>query len=296
MGARRTTTGGKRTAKAAGAPSRSPSLKAFSYDTPIEPEDLRFTLDITGTEAMGKSHVGATFPGDIAWIETPEEWGKTDPLINKFKYVYKDPKKIYLKRVKTFDDIRQTVASAGADPEVSTIIIDSGTEIRRLAAEEWMREENRKAVFPTTEWQWPNQKIENLIHDIKETGKYIVVTNRKKDEWIGDNTTGRLIRDGYKWITYDFHVVLDLQWGLRGGTQGSGKLELKDYKFAKVKKNGFWGVDEDTNLNYGKPYLFNVTFNGIVEELLKPWGPHPVSETFDKCVEEAKKWVTSTKK
>lgn len=283
----------RRVTPRAGAPTQSRIAPVkVKYDTPIPPEKLRFNIDVCGAEASGKSHFARTFgvTGGICWLETPPEWGKADVILNKFKHVYNDDAIVKLKRVKTFDDIRQVARDAIADDEISTVVIDSGTHIRSLAAKEWMAEESArkgkevKAVYPSTQWQYPNMKIDDVISEIKEGNKFLVVTNRLHDEWIGDDSTGRQIRHGHKSFTYDFHIVLEIVWGIRNR---AGKVFCKDHRFARVMKNASWGIDEDTNMNYGKPYLFNVTYKGVVEELLVPWGPHHVRDSLNKCAEEA---------
>ena len=259
--------------------------RPVTYDTPIE--DISYTVDICGPEGSGKSHFARTHPGDIVWIETPPEWGKFDVLDQKFRTMYKDETVVKLKRVEVFDDIRQTLRAAILDDSVRTIVIDSGTHLRPMAGDEWCQEQGRKAVYPPTEWQYPNQKIEDLIGEVKRGNKILVVTNRLHDEYIGETTTGRQVRHGHKSFTYDFHLSLEIVDGLRGGLGGTGKTHLEHLKFGLVKKSSFWGVEKGTNLNYGKPYLFDISYNGVLNELVKPWGPHLTYESYDKCVEEA---------
>ena len=257
----------------------------IKYDEPIAPEDLAITCDVSGGEATGKSHFARTWPGGLGWIETPPEWGKADVILNKFRTLYNDDKIVKLKRVATFDDIRQVCRALIADDDIKTIVIDSGTHLRPLAGIEWCEEEGKDSVYPTTNWQYPNMKIDQLIAEVKRGQKHLVITNRLHDEWVGDASTGRQVRHGHKPFTYDFHVVIQLVFGIRPKVGGTA---CKSHRFGRVHKNAFWGIDEDTNLNYGKPYLFKATYNGIMEELANPWGPHPVQDSLDVCFNEAK--------
>jgi hypothetical protein len=268
-------------------PSTSP-LTSFSYDDPRIGQ--AFATDISGAEKSGKSHFGFTYPGDIGIIETPPEFGKSDPLIEKFHSLY-DPKKVFkLKRLMEWSDLSPTIDSMGRDPDIRTVIIDTGTHLRQMAAKHWMAENNRKAVFPTTEWQHINKMIDEQVCKVKKANKYLVVTNRLHDEWIGDNATGRQIRHGHEPFLYDFHLILEIVWGIRDKL---AKKYFEDYKFAQVKGNAFWGIDTSTNMNYGKPYLFNISYQGVCDELLKPWGPYPVATSLQKCIDEAKEWIAS---
>lgn len=255
------------------------------YDKPISKADLAMCMDVCGAESMGKSHFAATCPGGLGWIETPQEWGKADVIIDKFRTLYNDDKVIKLKRISSFDDIRQTCRALSADDEIRTIIIDSGTHLRPLAGIEWCIEEGKTAVFPTTMWQYPNQKIDQMIAEVRQSKKNLVITNRLHDEWVGETTTGKQIRHGHKPFTYDFHIGFEFVWGIR---DRAGKVHCKSHRFGRVYKNAFWGVDEDTLLNYGKPYLFKTTYQGMVEELVEPWGEGvPVQDTLDVCAAQA---------
>lgn len=250
-----------------------------------------FTLDVTSGEGLGKSHLARTFQGAIVWIETPPEAGKSDIVLNKFRKQYGDETKVYFKRALNFNDIRQAIRFGINNPEVKTIVIDSGTHLRRLAAAEWLQETGKNAVHPPTQWQWVNRKIDDAVGEVKKAQKYLVITNRLKNEWIGDSTTGRKIRAGYDPFTYDLHIVMEIVWGLTD--PNTGRVHYKERKFAKVTKNAFWGIDEKTNRNYGKPYLFQVDFEGIQKELLKPWGKGvPAGKEFETCLAEAKSLIT----
>jgi hypothetical protein len=267
-----------------------PPRTPFSYDEISEKDG--YSLDITGAEGMGKSHVARTFEGGFAWADTEN---KADPILKKFRDVYHDTKVVKLKRIKTFDDIRQLVEGAVIDPDISTIVIDSGTHLRPLAAEEWCKENGKDAVYPPTNYAYVNRKIDKVFNLAKDSGKYLVITNRLKDEWIGETTTGRMIRAGYTAFTYDLHLVMQIVWGLTDPK--TGRTYFPEYKFARVDKNAFWGIDEQTNLNFAKPYLFEVSFEGIKKELLEPWGKGvPVGKEFETLMEEAKAIVEGKKK
>ena len=256
------------------------------YDTPVPISALGLCVDVCGGAASGKSHFAYTFPGGLGWIETPPEWGKVDVLVNKFQKLYKDDKLIKIKRIESFDDIRQTLRAMMLDDEIRTIVIDSGTHLRPLAGVEWCKEEGKSSVFPSTNWQFPNTKIDQLIAEVKRSNKNLVITNRLHDEYIGDSSTGRQIRHGHRPFTYDFHIGFEFVRGLR---DKSGKLFCKDHRFGRVYKNAFWDVDGDTNLNYGKPYLFNTTYDGMMAELFEPWGSGvPVVDSYNVCVEQAR--------
>lgn len=272
--------------------------KNTTYDT--LPTDLVFCIDITGSEGIGKTHTALTFPGDIVFIDTEL---KAETVIPKFL----PSKVIKWKTAELWDDVVWAVNDGLKNPNVKTIIFDSGGDLVSLAAEQWCRETGHQSVFPITNYGHVYNKIDALTTAIKKKRKYLVSTSRLKDEWVGDQSTGRRIRDGYKNVelvkfigkyctgkTYystlifpwDLHIALEIVWGLK---DDNNRTWYPERKFGKVNKNNFHGVDGSTGINYGKPYIFDVSFNGIVEELTKPWGKGvPAKETYKRIAEEAK--------
>ena len=247
-----------------------------SYDS--IPSDLIYGLDVCGPESIGKTHFALTHPGDISFVDTEQ---KAETVIPKFL----SKKKINWKSCENWDDVVWTVNDALKNPSVKTIIFDTGADLQSMAAEKWCSENGKKSVYPITQFQHVYSKIDDLSGRIKKARKYLISTSRMKDEWIGDASTGRKIRDGYKRFTWDLHLAIELRYGI---PDTNNKIWFPERRFARVTKNNFWGVD-DNGMQFGKPYLFNVSHDGVKKELLNPWGDGvPVKDQMSKIVDEAK--------
>lgn len=243
------------------------------------PKNLVYSLDVCGPEGSGKTHFALTWPGDIVFIDTEL---KAEAVIPKFI----GEKNILWKPAESFADIRNAVDDALRRPEVNTIIIDSGADLASMASEEWCTENGKRSVYPITQYQHVYNKIDELSGKIKKARKFLVSTSRMKDEWIGDASTGNRIRDGYKRFPWDLHFAIEIQWGFRDTT--TGRMWYQDRRFGRVIKNGFWGIDTNKGIVYSKPYLFNVSFEGVKNELTVPWNNGvPLSEVQAKLLAEA---------
>jgi len=271
------------------------------------PERIPFSIEIQGEPDMGKTHLAATFCLDersrkVLFLDTEE---KAWIVLKKFP---KDS--FYWKRVKSFADIRNGIMWACENPEINTIVIDSGADLRDLAVQEWSREHGGKkpividqsGAVSTVLYAQVYEKIDSLVNLVKSSNKYLVVTARMKDEWVNNIQTGRRVRDGYKKFPWDLSIAIRIVYGIEEvvRTERSAKVVRKvhfpDFKFGKVLKNNFHGIDQKKMLNYQKPYLFDLSFNGICEELLKPWGDGvPIGKELETILKEAEEWLKSRK-
>jgi|SaaInl8_200m_RNA_FD_contig_71_841023_length_4786_multi_5_in_0_out_0_6 hypothetical protein len=272
-------------------PSRAGSKKPSQPKTPVAqgvrkpfafdefPDDPVFSVDITGKQGIGKTHFACTFPKPLIICDTEF---KAYTTASKFDGVH-------WKRIKVFDDIRQAVYHAVDNDEIKTVVIDSGADLVSLASEEWCKENNKKSVFPITNYKHVYAKIDELVLLLEESRKWFVSTSRLKDEWVGDTSTGRKIRDGYRKFPWSLSLNLWIRHGIR---DKKGTWFFKDKRFAEVTKNNMFGVDEITQKTEAKPYLFVMSYDGVVEELTKRWEANPLySERENVCVEESKEWM-----
>jgi len=238
--------------------------------------------------SKGKTHFSATFPKAL-FLDTEH---KAHIVLRKM------PEKAHLwKRVYSWKDIREGVDWALTQSDVQTIVIDSGGDLRDLALEEWRKRTGKEQPIAYVDgkavpllWSQVYALVDGLTRDIQKAGKYFVVTCRLKDEYLANVPTGRRIRDGYKKYPWSLSMCIWIQNGITDPK--TGKVFFDFYKFGKVIKNNFWGVDVRTGLNYQKPYLFDVSFEGICNELLKPWGNGvKVGQETQQILKEAEAWL-----
>jgi len=245
------------------------------------PEGTPFSIEVAGEPDVGKTHFACTFPKPLV-IDTE---GKAWIVLKKFGHKY-------WKKVKTFDDIRQAVYWGIDSPEIETIVIDSGADLRELAAREYMEEHGIEQIYPLVLWARVDDKIDELVRAIKDADKYLVVTARMKDEYLGEQKTGRRVRDGYKKFPWDLSMGIIIRFGLEDPK--TKKVLWPKHRFGIVTKNNFYGADPKTGRTFQKPVLFDVSFEGVCEELLKPWHGEdgvPIGEEWDTIIRDFEEWL-----
>ena len=248
-------------------------------------KDKIFTFNVSGEPNAGKTHLLRTFP-DPLFLDTE---GKAWVVLEKFN-------PIPWKRVKTFGDIRKGIQWALDKPEIKTIVVDSAADLSDLAGEEFMEEKNIERIYPPVQYKKVYDKIDPLVVDIQEAGKYLAVSSRRKDEYIDDNRTGRRIIDSYKKFPWDLMISVEITYGIKDNT--TGKINFPGHRFARVEKNNFFLSDQTRMLNFQKPYLFDVSFEGICEELLNPWhgaAGVPIGDEMTTIIKDADEWIKSHK-
>jgi hypothetical protein len=196
--------------------------------------------------------------------------------------------------VKNFHDLRKGINWAVKQDNIDTIVIDSGGDLRDLASDEWLAETGKERIFPIVQWHEIYSKIDEITDLAKDSGKHFIVTGRLKDEYVQDTSTGRRIRDGYKKYPWTLNMGLRIQYGIRDPKEG---ILFSDVRFAEVTKNNYHGVDPTTMRTYQKPFLFDVSYEGVLDELLQPWhldeGGVPLKDTNATIIDEAREWLES---
>jgi len=256
------------------------------------PSQKFFSLEVAGEPDYGKTTLGADFPLDIVFLDTEN---KAYIAIDKLPEDQKGH--VHWKKVQTFDDIRAGIEFALEKPEVRTVVIDSGSDLRDMAVEEWSTEhKGRRPIVidqltghvSTILYSQVYDKIDSLIRQLHDKGKYLVVTSRLKDEYLEDERTGKRIPDSYKKLPWSVMIRIEI---VRGILDQNGKMQFLDRFFGLVHKNNFQGVNKRTMQTYAKPILFDLTFEGICNELLPPWGPVKVGKEREQIIKEAGEWI-----
>lgn len=264
--------------------------KAFTPDSLPDPSTRPFSMEIEGEPDLGKTHFCSTFPK--ALILDSEL--KADIVLKKA------PEKGHVwKKVSSWLDLRGGVDWALGQPDIKTVAIDSGADIREFALEEWRRRTGKTepvayidGVAVPLLWAQVYDLIDTLTGDVQRAGKYFVVTARMEDEYVANVKTGRRVRDSYKKFPWNLSIIVLIQKGILD--QKTGKLHYDFYKFGRVVKNNFHGLDIRTGLNYQKPILFDISFEGVCEELLKPWNQGiRVGKETETILKEAETWLKS---
>lgn len=187
-------------------------------EIPKNPGQLPFVVLAEGLQGVGKTHFSMTFPEPIFILDTEN---RADVVAAKFA----GNKKVYRKKITTFNDLRLTlVQRIFSEHEGGTIVIDSGSDLQTMAELEYLEEAKMEKIYPTYIWARVWEKIDNMLKTIRDRGFYCVITGRLRDEYTDDGKrTGDYVLEGYKKLPYrvDLHLRL-----------------LPDFT-AEVYKNGF---------------------------------------------------------
>lgn len=224
----------------------------FVYDgLPEEEQREPIFFAIIGDQGMGKTHAANTFPNPVL----ADTEGRAHIVMRKFGHKKR-------KMIATFDDLRQMVSHAlDTEPEGSTIVLDSGSDLRSLAEIEYLQETGKEKVYPEVCWAQVDVKPKNLLKALRAYGWNCVITQRTKDVYKNGEQTGEKEAEGWKRIPFLCDVTVWLQTGL----EYNGKLYGPDLTIAKVIDNKWHPKGT------GKPYLINVSYDGIFEELKPEW-------------------------
>ncbi len=204
-------------------------------------------VEVIGEPESGKTHFSLTAPNPFLIDTTPKF--ESLPILMK---LYPDDYLARSRNVRTWKDIEEAVNFA-LEKKFMTIIFDTSADLQQLAAEQWLKETGKKAVYPITEYRWVRMKVDNLIWKIINSGINVILTSQMRDEWVGDKRTGRRERDGYK--KAEFQADIRLYFYI--------EKENESYKrHVRVVKNRF--VDR-TSKDWVEELVGNVTFSDIVK-------------------------------
>jgi hypothetical protein len=229
-------------------------VQPFSWDdVDAEYENLKISAELISLQGLGKTYMAATFPMP-AFADTE----------HKDQVVLKNFEKKKWKKVASLADVRAFADACIADPEVKTVVIDSGTDMQDWAEQEFLLEEGKgnTRIFPIPVYKNVFKKIDGLTHSIIDADMNLVLTARVKDEYLNDKRTGRKLRDSYKKYPYQVQLMIQLERGIKDWT---GALQFPEFVFGKVIKNGYVGT------TFSKPYLIDCSYEGIKREMMNPF-------------------------
>lgn len=223
------------------------------------PETEVLVCEVFGPEGSGKTHFATTWPNPV-FADTE---GRAHLVLRKRGITR-------WKKIATWDDLRRvSQAAVEAVPAPATFVVDSGSDLQSMAEEAWLQESGKENVYPRVLWGQIFEKLDAFILFWREVGWNLVITERMKPEF--DPTirtptgqegayTGRLIPDRYKKVPYKADVVLELVPGLVINGEVISRRTV-----ARVLKTP-WTAPWET-----KPYLIDVSYEGMMRELTKPW-------------------------
>lgn len=227
------------------------------------PEKEPIFVAIAAPAGYGKTHFANTFPNPV--IADTE--GRAHGVMKKFTG------KRYRKVAKNMETIRQTISTMvqymftePAQRNNATFVLDSTSDFQQMAESEYLKESKKEKVYPLMLWAKVYDKMDMVFDNLRKFGFNAVFTQQLKQEYEGETATGNWIPAGYKKLPYRVDIHLLLQKGI----EYEGNIYYPDVVVGKVLKD-WWHKPEET-----KPYLIDVSYDGIYKEL-KPY-KHPGTE------------------
>lgn len=226
------------------------------------PEKEPIIVGIAGPAGFGKTHFINTFPTPV--IADTE--GRSQIVMKKFEG------QRYRKIVNNMQGIRETlsVMKKNLCPDFAnrnqfTFALDSASDLLQYAETEYLAEAKKEKVYPLVLWAKVYEKPDMIFNKIREFGFNAVFSQQLKEEYKNEKPTGVFIPAGYKKIPY--RVDIHLQF--RKGVEYNGELYYPEIIVAEVLKD-CWHKPEET-----KPYLVDVSYEGIFKELKSYKHPNP---------------------
>lgn len=198
-----------------------------------------------------------------------------------------------LKVINCMQDFREFVDFCLKDPDIRVVCIDSGTDLRQMAEDEFLHDDMNdsiKRVYPLVLYGRVFSKIDSQVTKLNKGGKNVIFTGRVKDEWEQQGEegirTGKLIRDSYKKLPYALPIIVMLHRGIK---DFRGRIWFSNHVFGEVLKNSFFKkFREKAGDTLGKPWVFDASMEGIIKELTEiPWDEKDIVASAHKWLHES---------
>jgi hypothetical protein len=239
------------------------------------PKKTPIFVAIAGPAGWGKTHFANTFP-NVVLGDTED---RAQIVMNKFGNKYH-------KRINSMVDIRKTISvmaknlfKTQTERNNATFVLDSSSDFQQMAENEWLVESKKEKVFPLVLWAKIYERMDEIFNKLREFEFNAVFTQQLKEEYKGEKPTGNLIPSGYKKLPYRVDVHLHLQKGI----EYKDNIYYPDIVVAKVLKDA-WHRPENT-----KPFLIDITYQGIYNELEKYQHPGSGEQAILNILKELEK-------
>lgn len=183
------------------------SIKSMGLKKAVVEKPKRLIVNTMGKEKSGKTNLGLTAPGPIVLFDF--DYG-LEGVIGKFasdKDIY--PSEYRINEIAAnafitqFERFKKEFASALKEPEVRSIVVDTGTELWELA---------RMARFGKLTQVMPhnygpvNAEMRGLIRDAYSSDKNLILLHKMTEIYKNDKPTGTFGLAGFKDVPYNVQV------------------------------------------------------------------------------------------
>jgi hypothetical protein len=189
------------------------SLRDTSFTDTDDVPKQRLIVAIDGETGCGKNRLAFSFPDPIAFMSFDPNYAKAlaeakgmGRTVHRATYSIpvikpdgKNGEKVAGAMGDVWDQFAVDYIGAIRDPQVSTIVIDTATELFELIT---------YAIYGKNVQVMPKERghayatYRQVIREAESSDKSLVLIHKMKDEWKQDKSTGRRIRAGYKDTDY----------------------------------------------------------------------------------------------
>lgn len=215
----------------------------------------KYAVELAGLQGAGKTHTALSFPFP-ALLDTELK------AITPLDHGVGNPDRVAIAH--SWDDVVNFLSFAIGDDGVQTLIFDSSRDIYEMATAATLIELKKKSLYIPGEgailYAHVHRKMNSLVEACRQAKKYCVFTARVKDEYVGGNTTGRMVRDGWNKTPYKVDIMLQAVSATKGIPE---RMIPPEYQLWRVVKNS------QVRKGQTKPFLVNPLFEDI-ETLAEP--------------------------
>lgn len=226
-------------------------------------------VEIFGEPEVGKTYLSAHFP-KVLYLDTTAK-REAYPVVRSVVGDEIDKRYVW---VTDFNDIRLSLNRVKGNPDFfKTVVVDTSTDLQKLAIKEWLREHKGRERPLPFEYGEIRAKIDEFISEVMRLECNLVFTAQMKKEYqmgtdaMGRPTaipTGKRIRDGYEKTPFMADLRIYLALKEEGGKyvrksiivknryrdrtdSNSYIFELPSYDWEGIKKLVVWekGLKED---------------------------------------------------
>lgn len=175
------------------------------------PPPRNLTIVVAGPQGTGKTHLVCTMAGtEYGPVYIGDSEHRAQTVVAKFKSL--EPElPLHRATVTNYPDTVAFVkwAKQSLTPP-AVIVLDSGSDIDKFAEEQYLIHEGKEVVGKPINHPRMNRYVYALMDELKFSGFTVVLTSKMKDEYVGENRSGRLLPRLFKDIPYRADLMVEL--------------------------------------------------------------------------------------
>jgi hypothetical protein len=188
------------------------------------------TIVIAGVQGEGKTHTACEMAGIVyGEVYLADTEARAHHVTQKFgTHVHRFTIRSYMEAVAFVKWLKRDVKPP------ATVVFDSVTDLDKFAEEQYLIHEDKEVVGKPINHPKMNRYVYALLDELKFSGFTIVLTAKMKDEYQGDNRTGKMLPRVFKDIPYRSDFIIEIVRGekfcLKSPHTGNARFPLQTNK------------------------------------------------------------------